>query len=121
MGVSLNITQCARFLRLSQSRNPAAGKVGCVCFQIPELRGGKYVLKGHSCVLVLPRMPSKQSCPRVNADQRGEGSGGKPIEVPTSLGGSVCPTSKVQMIFGGSVGLLPSSWAVDVLKDVERE
>lgn len=59
--------------------------------------------KGSPACLFCPAMPSKQSCPRVNADQRGS-LGGEPIKFPTSLVGSICPTSRVQMI-GYSVGL----------------
>lgn len=75
--------------------------------------------KGGPACLFCPTMPSKQSCPRVNAAQRGS-LGGEPIKIPTILVGSICPTARVQMV-GYSVGLLPSRWAVDVLKDLEKE
>lgn len=93
--------------------------MGCVGFQIQNSGESVFSEGGPAC-LVCPAMPSKQSCPRANADQRGS-LGGEPIKIPTSLAGSICPTSRVQMIFGYSVGLLPSRWAVDVLQDLEKQ
>lgn len=83
--------------------------MGCVGFQIQNSGESVFSEGGPAC-LVCPAMPSKQSCPRANADQRGS-LGGEPIKIPTSLAGSICPTSRVQMILGYSVGLLPSRWA----------